>query len=192
MKAAAAFLVTSMLAGCDSDGTHDVEIAQKTGTVAQSEPDLSNQTPFSASAQLSDMTDVQRNSINMLNYLVVLMERINSSENGRMLVADAYDSLINNIAPNAVDDRTLHKIEDMLDTLEDYRMVQVKRACITSSAELRAAFQHLSQFTPARPLRGSLGMTVRGSRCQSTRSLIRAFLPLNGPSRPYLATRASR
>ena len=127
MKAAAAFLATSMLAGCDSDGTHDTEMAQETEPVVQPEPDLSNQAPFSSSARLSDMTEVQRNSINMLNYLVVLMEQINRSENGRMLVADAYDGLINNIAPNAVDDRTLHKIEDILDTLESYRMVQVKR-----------------------------------------------------------------
>lgn len=102
-------------------------MVQETEPVVQPEPDLSTQAPFSSSARLSDMTDVQRNSINMLNYLVVLMERINRSENGRMLVADTYDGLINNIAPNAVDDRTLHKIEDILDTLESYRMVQVKR-----------------------------------------------------------------
>ena len=127
IKVAAAFLATSMLAGCDSNGAQDVEVVQETEPVVQPEPDLSNQAPFSSSARLSDMTDVQRNSINMLNYLVVLMERINCSENGRMLVADTYDSLINNIAPNAVDDRTLHKIEDILDTLESYRMVQVKR-----------------------------------------------------------------
>lgn len=127
LKAAAAFLTLTALTGCDSKRAQDADAVQESEPALQLEPDLSGEEPFSLAMRLSNMTDVQRNSINMLNYLTVLMENTSRSENGRLLAEDVYDGLINNIAPNAVDSATLYKLEDILDMLEQYRMVQVKR-----------------------------------------------------------------
>ena len=75
----------------------------------------------------SEMSATQWNSIRMLNYLTVLSQEINSSKNSRLFLESAYSSLINNTYPNAVDVRTEAHLEDLLDTLENYRMLGVKR-----------------------------------------------------------------
>lgn len=69
----------------------------------------------------------QRNSISMLNHLAVLTQEINASQNSRLYLEEAYSSLINNTYPNAVDNRTLSQLTNILDTLEKYRMIAVKR-----------------------------------------------------------------
>lgn len=73
------------------------------------------------------LSDTQRNSISMLNYLAVLTQEINASQNSRMYLENAYSLLINNTYPNAVDSRTLSQLTSILDTLEKYRMIAVKR-----------------------------------------------------------------
>lgn len=73
------------------------------------------------------LSDIQRNSMAMLNYLTVLTQQINTSKNSRLYLEEAYSTLINNISPNAVDTRTLEQLIGILDTLEGYRMVTVKR-----------------------------------------------------------------
>ena len=73
------------------------------------------------------LSDVQRNSINMLNYLAYLTQEINESKNSRLFLEQAYSDLINNIYPNSVDATTLYELTDLLDTLEGYRMLTVKR-----------------------------------------------------------------
>lgn len=73
------------------------------------------------------LSDAQRNSISMLNYLTVLTQEINASKNSRLYLEEVYASLLNNTYPNAVDDRTLVELTDLLDILEEYRMMNVKR-----------------------------------------------------------------
>ncbi len=73
------------------------------------------------------LSDVQRNSIQMLNYLAYLTQQINASKNSRLFLEQAYSDLINNIYPNSVDSTTLYELTDLLDTLESYRMLTVKR-----------------------------------------------------------------
>lgn len=75
----------------------------------------------------SELTDSQYNSIAMLNYLAALTQSINSSDNSRLYLEEVYSSLINNIAPKAVDGTTQSYLSGLLDTLEKYRMVKVKR-----------------------------------------------------------------
>lgn len=75
----------------------------------------------------SPLSETQRNSMAMLNYLAVVTEDINSSKNSRLKLEETYSTLINNTYPNAVDDRTLAQLEGLLDTIEGYRMVDVKR-----------------------------------------------------------------
>lgn len=75
----------------------------------------------------SDLSDKQRNSIDMLNYLAFLTQEITASKNSRLFLEDAYSSLLSNTYPNAVDYDTQEHISDLLDQLEEYRLLSVKR-----------------------------------------------------------------
>ena len=92
------------------------------------QPTISAQETVTVVPQIADgLDDTQRNSIIMLNYLAVLTQEINASQNSRLYLENAYSTLINNTYPNAVDSRTLSQLASILDTLERYRMVAVKR-----------------------------------------------------------------
>ena len=90
---------------------------------------IPNSTPVPTSTPgiFSGLTDKQRDSISMLNHLTVLTQQINSSRNSRLYLEGAYSSIVNNTYPNAVDNRTLGELNTILDTLEEYRMIAVKR-----------------------------------------------------------------
>lgn len=69
----------------------------------------------------------KRNAIAMLNYLTVVNQEINASQNSKLYLEEVYSSLINNTSPNAIDDRTQIQLQDMLGTIDEYRMIDVKR-----------------------------------------------------------------
>lgn len=73
------------------------------------------------------LTPQQQNAIAMLNYITVLTQEINASKNSRLYMEESYSSLINNTYPNAVDSRTQSQLTGLLDTMENYRMIAVKR-----------------------------------------------------------------
>ncbi len=79
------------------------------------------------SAQAAELDESQRNAISMLNYITVLTQDINASKNSRLYMEEAYSMLINNTYPNAVDNRTLSQLTSLLDIMEQYRMISVKR-----------------------------------------------------------------
>ena len=66
-------------------------------------------------ALMIGLDPTQRNSISMLNHLAVLTQEINASQNSRLYLEEAYSSLINNTYPNAVDNRTLSQLTNILD-----------------------------------------------------------------------------
>ena len=74
-----------------------------------------------------ELNEVQKNSIAMLNYLAVLSQEINSSKNSRVFLEEAYDSLINNTNPENVNELTEAYMSSLLDIIEKYRMITVKR-----------------------------------------------------------------
>lgn len=78
-------------------------------------------------AEESELTSQQQNALAMLNYITVLTQEINASKNSRLYMEKAYSTLINNTYPNAVDSRTLNQMTGLLDTMENYRMINVKR-----------------------------------------------------------------
>lgn len=81
-----------------------------------------------ASAESNEFSDVQIRAISMLNYITVLTKETNASSKSRMFMEKAYSELINNTHPNAVvDNRTLGQLNGLLDTMERYRLVNVKR-----------------------------------------------------------------
>ena len=63
----------------------------------------------------------------MLNYLAVLSQEINDSKNSRMFLEEAYASLLNNTNPEKVNELTQSYLCSMLDNIEKYRMISVKR-----------------------------------------------------------------
>lgn len=93
------------------------------GDTAQ--PDAAS--PEAADADAVQLSETQRNAIAMLNYLTVLTQQISASKNSRLAMEQAYSILVNNIYPNSVDSRTLSQLDGLLDTMEGYRMVDVKR-----------------------------------------------------------------
>lgn len=73
------------------------------------------------------LDDAQKNSIAMLNYLAFLSQEINSSKNSRLFLEEAYSSLINNTNPERVNELTESHLSSLLDIIERYRMIAVKR-----------------------------------------------------------------
>lgn len=69
----------------------------------------------------------ENNYIAMLNYVSLINDEINESSNNRLLLEQVYSSLMNNTAPHAIDDRTQIQMTDMLQTIDEYRMIDVKR-----------------------------------------------------------------
>lgn len=73
------------------------------------------------------LTAEQKNSIAMLNYLATLTQKINESRNSRMFLEEAYASLINNTNPEEVNELTESHLSSLLDLIEKYRVIAVKR-----------------------------------------------------------------
>jgi len=80
-----------------------------------------------ALAEEAMTTEEQQTALAMLNYLTVLTQETNDSKNSRIFMEKAYSELINNTYPNAVDSKTLSRLNRLLDTMERYRMIDVKR-----------------------------------------------------------------
>lgn len=74
-----------------------------------------------------EMDEQQKNAINMLNYVRALVQEINDSSNNSIYLEELYSALLNNTHPNAVDQETLDEVLRLLDDLEGYRMISVKR-----------------------------------------------------------------
>ena len=94
-------------------------------TTLDTEPEV-----VDADAELSDPNNLnseQRNSIAWLNYLTMLTQEINSSQNSKMYLEKAYAELINNTNPENVDEFTTSQLMSLLDNIEKYRMIQIKR-----------------------------------------------------------------
>ena len=76
----------------------------------------------------SDLSKEQLSSVAMLNYLTVLTQEINSSENSQLYLDNAYSSIINNINYNAINNEdTLNQIDSILNTIHAYQMIDEKR-----------------------------------------------------------------
>ena len=88
---------------------------------------LDDDSDETADDAIGDLDATQRNSMSMLNYLAVLTQEINESKNSRLYLEGAYSLLINNTHPNTIDQATNDHLLFMLDTLETYRMITVKR-----------------------------------------------------------------
>lgn len=73
------------------------------------------------------LTQVQENSIAWLNYLAMLSQEINESQHSKMFLEEAYAAIINNTNPANVNELTESYLVNLLDIIEKYRMIEVKR-----------------------------------------------------------------
>lgn len=83
--------------------------------------------PTGSPEPVSALTDIQRNSINMLNWLTYLSQEINAKSNNRLYIEDVYTLIVNEMYPNAIDEKTQERLQGIRQALSRYRMVDVKR-----------------------------------------------------------------
>ena len=139
-----AAMVCGLLSGCGSAAP--VEPQNETSSIESLPPEISPEaaetpdsqevvdteeqpvvSPAPQPVETVSLDEMQKNSITMLNYITVLSKEISASKGSRLFLEQAYDSLLNNTYPNAVDEKTQDEIVDLLNTLEGFRLVTVKR-----------------------------------------------------------------
>lgn len=94
------------------------------------------------------LSDMQYNSLNMLNHLVALMQEINTSQHDRLYLEQAYMELYDNINPESINFSTQEEITHLLNTMEKYRMIAVKRERLQYLYEQNRA-QALKEIVPS-------------------------------------------
>lgn len=115
-----------------SQETEESQIPAVTDTVPETPPE-STTNPVPETETVPDdedtgiLTPTQRNSINMLNYMTVLAQNVNEAKGNQLLLESAYSALVNDIYPNAVDTKTQAQITSLMDTIDEFRMISVKR-----------------------------------------------------------------
>lgn len=137
-----ALIMAFAMVGCSTPGTQSVESEKTTDTEILTDAD--NETKYETEEDSKEdskeedtvtiedeeedtLNESQKNSIAMLNYLAFLSQEVNSSKNSRMFLEEAYASLINNTNPEKVNELTESHLSSLLDIIEKYRMVNVKR-----------------------------------------------------------------
>lgn len=73
------------------------------------------------------LTEKELNSFSMLYYLAITAEQIRTSKNNRLILDDIYTSLLNDINPGAIDERTQEHLENLRDIIKSYTNISIKR-----------------------------------------------------------------
>ena len=115
-----------------------------------------------------EMTSTMRNSINMLNYMTSLTQQVNAEKGNQLFLESAYNSF-DNLFPNSVDTKTQAQITSLMDTIQNYRMISVKRARLQYIYEQNRA-QALRQAIP-NPI-GLLSAVQSGSLLKAAASVL--------------------
>lgn len=116
-----------------------------------------------------DLSPTQRNSINMLNYMSTLTQKVNESSGNQMLLEELYSSLVSDMYPNAVDTKTQAQITSLMDTIANYQMITEKRNRLEYIYDQNRA-QALRQAIP-NPV-GLLSAVESGSLLKSAASVL--------------------
>lgn len=95
---------------------------------------------------MSALSDTQRNSIGVLNYLSFLTKEIESKKDQKMYLEEAYSSLYNNTYMNSIDAVTLGQVKSLLTALFNFRMLAVKRE----------RMQYIYEQNQAQAIRGAI------------------------------------
>ena len=73
------------------------------------------------------LNDAQKNAIAMLYYLAVTTEQITISKDNRVVLEDIYTSLLNEINPGAIDEKTQDHLENIRNVIGEFLNIQSKR-----------------------------------------------------------------
>lgn len=154
-KAIAVLVLTMLLFGCTTQNSQETVEPTKDDSTAEidstvdsqanpveviSEPQTADPTEGESDSTavepepesiVTNLDDPQLNSVAMLNYLTVLAEKIHQSPNSRLFLEDVYNVLINELYPNAIDQKTQSRVSNMLYTINDLRMIDIKRERLT-------------------------------------------------------------
>lgn len=115
------------------------------------------------------LSATQLTSINMLNYMTVLTQEINTSKGNQLFLETARTSLYNDTNLNAVDTKTQAQIKQLVEIIDEYRMVDVKKERLQFIYEQNRA-QALRQAIP-NPM-GLLSTVQSGSKLKVALSAI--------------------
>lgn len=74
-----------------------------------------------------EINALQRNSINMLNYLATISARINVCKGNRLMLEEVYTILLNNTNPGKIDEDTQSHMEDLRYIINNFIDTSVKR-----------------------------------------------------------------
>lgn len=128
-------LVLGLLSGCGSKEKPVAEVVETVTpasipdiTVAPSN-DVNEAEPVATkpSDVVDALTDEQKNSLNMLNYLAYITQEILARKNNRVFIEEIYTSLLNDINPSTVNDITESHYADLLDRLHEFEKLLTKR-----------------------------------------------------------------
>lgn len=150
----------------DTDNNNDASAENNTG---ENDAVAEEDNVVAEEDEEQDLTSTQRNSINMLNYITVLTQQINASKGSRIYLETVQDSLQNDIYPNAVDTKTQSQINNLWKTIDEYRMIDVKRERLDYIYEQNKA-QALRQAIP-NPL-GLLSTVQSGGLLKTAASVL--------------------
>ena len=181
-------MVVIMLVGCGVNGENtttqntepDDEIVSEKDTLNQEDSDkeeilIEENDEEEALVEESDeideeveLTSTQRNSLNMLNYMTVLTQQINDSKESRIYLENIQSSL-KNTYPNSVDLKTQNQLNNLWNTIDEYRMIDVKRERLDYIYEQNKA-QAMKKAMPD-PL-GLLSAVKSGSKLKAIASIL--------------------
>ncbi len=108
------------------DVEEETDTSQEDSDVSE-EDTMVEEKPVDEPTEEELLNEEQKNSVAMLNYLATLSQEINASKNSRMFLEEAYASLINNTNPEKVNELTESHMSSLLDIIEKYRLINVKR-----------------------------------------------------------------
>ena len=128
-------MIIPLIMGCSnksSAGTESTDSPKTTDTqnVPETQQNESDNNANNDNSSESTLTQTQKNSIDMLNYLAMISQKIESSKSNRLYLEEVYSFLVNNTNPDKIDQTSQNHMADLLDIIEDYRMVSVRRARI--------------------------------------------------------------
>ena len=116
-----------------------------------------------------ELTEDQRKFINILNYMTVLTQKVNAAKGDQLFLESAYTILKNDIYPNSVDIKTQAQITNLMDTINSYRMINVKKERLEYIYEQNKA-QALREAIP-NPI-GLLSAIQSGSMLKTAASVL--------------------
>lgn len=105
----------------ESDVSSDLSVNET------SSDDVSDDDVMSDVSGEMELTETQKNSLAMLNYLTTISQEIDSQNNSRLFLEEVYSLICNNLNKETIDEQTQLRATNLLRFIESYRINAVKR-----------------------------------------------------------------